>query len=186
MLRKILVIVVVLWSLHHRSAAQILTLTSSGPKAVKIQKNVLGVKYNNCYVKDDVASYGLVGSVSSVRDQQTKKITSRMLTLGNGGLGNSGKEKLYTIALSLPAIITKGVYTLKTADDNGLVIVPKGTSLEVEYAARLVTVSITNYDEKTVSGELNGTFVLADKAVKGQPVQVIIKGASFANCEIIN
>lgn len=186
MLRKSLFVVLVLWSLHHQSLAQTLTLTAADPKAVKASKNVLGVKYINCYLKDDVASYGLVGSVSVVRDRQTQKITSRILALGNGGLGNPGKENLYTLLLTLPASIAKGVYTLDAADDNGLAINPKGTNLEVEYAAKLVTVSISRYDGKTASGELNGTFVLADKAVKGQPVQVLLKRAVFSNCEIIN
>lgn len=186
MLRKCFFVVLVLWVFHHNSTAQTLTLTAADPKAVKSKKNVLGIPYDNCYVKDGVASYGLVGSVSAVRDRQTKKITSRILTLGNGGLSNPGKETLYTIALSLPAVLTKGVYPLQIAGDNGLVITPKGTSQEVEYVARRVTVSITRCDEKTVSGELNGTFVLATEAVKGQPVQVIVKGAVFTDCELIN
>lgn len=186
MLRKSLFAVVALWSCHHGATAQTLTLTSSDAQAVKTRKSVLGVRYDNCYLKDDGASYGLVGSVSAVRDPQTKRVTARMLTLGNGGLGSAGTETLYTIALGLPATLTQGVYTLRAADDNGLVIVPKGTNLELEYVARLVSVRILRCDGKTVSGELNGTFVPATKAVKGRPAQVIITGAVFSDCELIN
>ena len=160
-----------------------LVLTSGDSRQVKI-KTIMGITFNNCFLKDAVGTYGMAGSLTYIKDETSKKINGKILTLGNGG-GEKSKQNSYAIALNLPATANKGLYTLKTADDGSVIINPKGTKLDVEYAVNTVTVSITANDGKKVSGEINGTFLLLNKLAKGQPIQLIFKSVLFYNCEII-
>ena len=162
---------------------QTITLTTGDSKNAKVVK-IMGVSFNNAYLKDNAGTYGLTGSLSILKDEN-KKITNKLLTLGNGG-GQQGKQNSYAIALNLPVNNQKGgIYKLTNADDGEIVYNPKGKNLDLEYAVKSVTINIKTNDGENISGEISGVFQLIGKANKNVPNQINITRLNFSKIEII-
>lgn len=162
----------------------IVNLTSGNSKNAAPIK-VLGISFNNAFVKDAKGTYGLTGSLAILRSDDKKKVVGKLLTLGNGGSGN-GKQNAYAIALNLPATAQKGMYNLKQADDGEIIYGPNGKQSDLEYAVKSATVNILTNDGKKISGEISGVFVLLDKRNTTQPQQIIVSKLVFSSLEIID